>query len=413
MVCRFLPRRSSKEWLVRGALAAVAAVGGYFSIAHSLAQVLMEHDPAFAHRLAPWDGRITAAFAASLAGAEADNAARLRSDVLARRALRQDPTAVLAASTLGINAQVRNDTAAAHAMFSYAERLSRRDLQTQLWMIEEAVKREDIASALYHYDIALRTKKQSWDVLFPILKGASAGAEVRAALVKTLAAKPLWTQPFIDHVAMNPTDPRASSVLLLDLSRAGVTVSEHAHARIIDALAGDGFTDEAWRYYAAIHRGADPRKSRDPHFTATTEAPTAFDWVPVNRGAVTASIERAGDAGGAGGVFVFSVQASAGGPLLTQAQALPPGTYAIAGHSTGIEQSARASLFWTLVCRTDRRELGRVVMPNSVEAGGSFSGRFSVPANCSAQDLVLIARASDAITGLSGQVDHVQLAPAP
>jgi hypothetical protein len=409
MARRFLPRRSARQWALRRAVAAAVAVAGCFTVAHSLAQVLAEDDPALAHRLAPWDGRITAALAASLTGAERGDAERRRSDDLARRALRQDATAVLAASTLGINAQLRGDTAAARKMFSYAERLSRRDLQTQLWMIEDAVGRGDITGALRHYDIALRTKKQSWDLLFPILENASAGPEVRAALVKTLAGKPLWAQPFIDHVAAKPSDPKASSALLLDLSRAGVSASDGAHARIIDALIGGGFAAEAWRHYAAIRPGADPRKSRDPGFTATSEPPAAFDWVPAVRSGVTTSIER----NGGRGMFDFFVQASAGGPLLMQAQALPPGTYRLDGHSTGIEQPARSLPFWTLVCRADRRELGRITVPNSGEASGSFSGRFAVPANCPVQDLVLVARASDAVSGQSGQIDRVQLAPAP
>ena len=402
-----LPQRSPKEWALRGALAAAATIAGYYSVAHTLAQVLVENDPALAYRLAPWDGRITAALAASLAGPAATAAERQRSDELARLALQQDPTAVVAASTLGLNAQIRGDTAAARQLFTYAQKLSRRDLATQLWMIEDAVGRDDIPSALRHYDIALRTTEESWELLFPVLSSASTSAPVRHELVKTLGAKPLWGEAFIAHVAASPGDPKAVSVLLLDLHRARVPVPATADAAIINALISSSFPDEAWRHYAAIRPGADRQRSRDPHFVLAAETQTPFDWLAVNDGAITTSVQR----GQRGGIFEFSAPASAGGPLLQQVQLLPAGTYRLEGHSSGVEQPERSLPHWTLVCRADGRELGRVAVPNSSQAGGVFSGQFTVPADCPIQTLTLVARASDQVSGLSGQIDHAQLVP--
>lgn len=394
---------------MRGALAAAAAAAGCFSVAHTLALVVEKERPALAHRLAPWDGRITAALAASLTGPEAGDAQRRRSDDLARRALRQDPTAVTAAATLGINAQLRGDTAAASRLFAYAEKLSRRDLPTQLWMIEAAVGRGDILGALHHYDIALRTKRQSWDLLFPILASASADPPVRAELVKTLAAQPLWAEPFVNHVAAHPADPKATSALFLDLRRAGLALPDRVHAAAINGLIAGGFADEAWRHYAAIRASADRRQSRDPRFAFASEAPTAFDWVPVNGGGVSTSIQR----GEGGNVFDFSVASGLGGPLLRQMQMFPPGTYRIEGRSSGIAQPAQSQPYWTLVCQTGGREFGRVAVPNSAQAGGAFSGQFTVPADCPVQALILVARVSDEAAGLSGQIVRVQVAPAP
>ncbi len=404
----FLPRRTPREWAMRGALAAAAAVAGCFSGAHTLALVVAQERPTLAHRLAPWDGRITAALAASLTGPGAGEAQRRRSDGLARRALRQDATAVTAAATLGINAQLRGDGAAASRLFTYAEKLSRRDLQTQLWMIEAAVGRGDIPGALRHYDIALRTKRQSWDLLFPILTSASANPPVRAELVKTLAARPPWAEPFINHVAAHPADPQAASTLFLDLRRAGLALPDRVHAAAINELIGDGFADEAWRHYAAIRGGADRRQSRDPHFALASDAPTAFDWAPVSAGGIDTSIQR----GAGGDVFDFAADSGMGGPLLRQMQMFPPGTYRIEGHSSGIAQPAQSLPYWTLVCQTGGREFGRVTVPNSAEAGGAFSGRFTVPADCPVQALILIARTSDEAAGLSGQIDRVQVVPA-
>lgn len=403
-----LPRRSPKEWTVRGVLA-VAALGlGSLSVAHTLAQVLVKTDSARAHAIAPWDGRITASLAASLAGANTTPANRKRADALSRQALLQDPTAVAAVSTLGIDAEMRGDSRNARRLFAYSEILSRRDLQTQLWKIETAVAQGNINGALRHYDIALRAKGQSWDLLFPILASASADADVRGPLVRMLAGKPLWAEPFINHVAANPPDPKTASVLFLELRRAGVSVPDSAQAGAIGALLGGGFADDAWRHYAAIHRGADQRRSRDPRFAGAGESPTPFDWMPINDGSVVTSIQR----GEGGGLFDFATPASIGGPLLQQVQMLPPGTYRIAGHGSGIEQAPGSLPYWALLCRADGRELARVPMTSSSQAGGNFGGQMVVPAGCPVQILVLVARASEAVSGLTGQIDRAELVPA-
>lgn len=400
---RNLARRSPKEWAVRVGLAAVATVLGFYGVTFSIAQVVVKRDPALAHRLAPYDGRITAAYATSLAGVDATSSDRARADMLAKRALQQDPTAVAAVATLGINAVVRGDNAAARRYFTYAQKLSRRDLRTQLFMIEDAVQREDIPGALHQYDMTLRVFPNLAEMLYPVLASASADPVIRRELVKTLAGKPMWSESFVNFAAGNSTDPKSTAALFIDLRRAGVPVSGMARAAAVNALIAAGQTDAAWSYYAAIRPGADRRRSRDPRFAANLETPSQLDWTPINEGAgLSTSIQ--------GGLFDFAAPASVGGPMLQQLQLLPPGTYRLSGRSIGIEQADGALPYWVLRCQTGR-ELGRVEVPNSSVSNGNFTGTFSVPADCPVQTLVLMARASDAISGLSGQLDRVELVP--
>lgn len=400
---RDLARRSPKEWAVRLVLAAVAVALGYYSVTFSIGQVVVKQDPALAYRLAPYDGQITAAYATSLAGPNATPKDRARADVLAKRALEQDPTAVAAAATLGINADVRGDKAAARRYFGYAQKLTRRDLRTQLWMIEDAVQRDDIPGALHQYDMTLRVFPALSDVLYPVLTSASADPEIRRGLVRTLAGKPAWSESFVNFVAGSSPDPKSAAALFLDLRRAGVAVSETARARAVNALIASGQTDAAWSYYTSFRPRADRRRSRDPGFAANLEGPSQLDWMPINDGGLTTSIQ--------GGVFDFAAPASFGGSMLQQLQLLPPGTYRLSGHSIAIDQATGTLPYWALRCQ-DRRELGRVEVPNSNVAKGSFTGTFSVPADCPVQALVLVARPSDALSGLSGQFDRIELVPA-
>lgn len=389
---------------MRIVLAAMAVVLGYYSATFTSAQVMVKRDPALAHRLAPYDGRITAAYATSLAGVDATPQDRAMADALAKLSLQQDPTAVAAAATLGINADVRGDKVAARRYFTYAQRLSRRDLRTQLWMIEDAVQREDIPAALHQYDISLRVLPNLSELLYPILASASAGdPTIRRELTKTLAGKPLWRESFVDYVSNNSANPKATAALFIDLRRAGVPLPESARVKVVNALLGAGERDAAWSYYASIRPGADRSRVRDPRFAASLETPSQFDWTPINDGSgMTTGIQS--------GIFDFAAPASVGGPMLQQLQLLVPGTYRLSGHSIAIDQATDTLPYWTLRCQNGL-EVGRVEVPNSRIAKGNFSGTFNVPAGCPVQTLVLTARPSDATTGLSGQLDRVELVP--
>ena len=400
-------RRSPAEWGVRAALALLAAMLGYVSIAHSLAYRVEGSDPAHAHMFAPRDGRITAALAIRQFAARPVAGQRSEPARLARLALRQDPTAVHAAATLGLQAQMRGDTGEARRVFAYAQKLSRRDFQTQLWAIEDAVGRGDIPGALKHYDLALRISTDAPALLFPVLASAIEDPDIRAALAATLARNPAWAPGFIGYLAGPATAPRLMAALFNGLRRRGGTLAPSAATATVNGLFRDDAVGEAWRFYTSIRRGADRRSSRDPGFTADLEAPSVFDWTPVNDGTLSTSIQPAAG----GGVFEFSAPSSIGGVLLQQVQLLPPGDYRIIGRSSAIEQSERALPYWVMTCR-DGRELGRVVVPNSARANGGFAGRFRVPADCPVQTLALLARASDAIGGVSGRIDRVRLVPA-
>lgn len=400
-------QRPPRNWVSRILAAGAVAVLGGFAISHAMAYRLRTASPTAAVQLAPYDGRLTAMAAAVLAGADASPSDRRSANELAIRALRQDPTAVAAASTLGLNAQLSGDVANARRFFRYAEALSRRDMQTQLWAIEDSVGRSDIANALKHYDIALRVTPSLSEMLFPVLSSASTDPEIRVALVKTFVAKPAWADSFIPYLAGNTPDPRATARLLHDLEQAGVTVSGTTQSTLVNSLLASGFVDDAWAFYASVRPKADRRFSRDPRFSATSEMGSQFDWITFAPSGASVSILREGKAG----VLDFSLPAMVGATLLQQQQVLPPGDYQLRGHSNAIEQPARTQPYWQLSCKTGR-ELGRIPIQNSSLQNGNFSGRFSVPADCGVQVLSLVAQPSESVSGVSGQIDFIELRPA-
>ncbi|WP_144037356.1 hypothetical protein [Sphingomonas sp. TZW2008] len=384
----------------------MTAVLGYVGTSHSMAFVTQKTRPALAHRQAPGNGMITAELVEKRYIDDQAKAAQPAIARLARQALQQDPTTVKAVAALGFQAQERGNVPGARRLFAYADRLSRRHILTRLWAIEDAVARNDVPSVLRQYDVALRTSKKTPDILFPPLANAISDATVRDGAVATLARKPIWAPAFVAYVAASGNDPKAVADLLRRINHLGVTVTPEATAVVINRLIGSGSIAAAWQYYAAMRPNADRGRSRDPQFTANLDHPSLFDWVTANESGMSTSIQR----GTKGGVFDFAVSSGNGGMLLQQLQLLLPGTYRLTGHSSGIEQPDSALPYWVLSC-PGRRELGRVIIPSSRRNNGTFTGQFVVPAGCSPQTLALVARPSYQISGVSGQINQVQLVP--
>lgn len=400
------PRRSLAEWAIRGALAALAALVGAASVGATVANVIVGVDPARAHQLSPADGTITASLAQQEFAVEPQSAPNSPSARLARIALRQDATAVEALTVLGLQAQLRNDIDGARRLFAYSLQLSRRELQPRIWAIEEAVARGDIDGALRSYDIALRTSSDASNLLFPVLASAIAEPKVRAGLVRIMATKPVWAHDFVHYAATTAPDPLPVEQFFNDARWIGLPVQEADRAALVNALVTSGHPDDAWNYYSSFRRNAVRDRSRDPHF-ARSDGAAAFDWITPDGQQLFSSIVK----GRNGGAVEFSAPVSLGGTVLQQTEMLPPGTYLLRGHSREIDQPAISSPYWVLSCRSGP-ELGRVDVPNSTQGGGSFQGSFTVPLGCPVQTLSLVVRSTDAIAGVSGQIDLAELVPA-
>lgn len=398
-----LSGRSSAEWGSRLLLATIAMFLAYIVVTRTLATVLVSREPQRAYMIAPNDGRIAGTWSAYLSGITANQAQPARSDAVARSALLRDPTAVAAVATLGLNAQVRGDTARARQIFAYSAKLSRRDLRTQLWTIEDAVDRNDVPAALRQYDITLRTARSGGELLYPILASAITDPNIRRELIRTLDAGTPWGNDFVIYAAAASRNPKAIVQLLTGMKQAGIIVPESAQQRAVDALIGAADFDNAWSYYSSIRFGADRSGSRDSRFTGGYAAPTQFDWTVIDTDGTSSTIQ----ADPQGGRFDFVVSGNAQGALLRQVQLLSAGNYALEGKVVGIDPSNGVLPYWLLSCR-DGRELGRV----EIATNGRFTGTMRVPAQgCVAQTLTLMARPSNEIPGVAGQVTEARLRP--
>lgn len=396
-------KTSPVEWSIRLLLAVAAMLLAWQSVSRTLAMVLRDEAPEQAYGLAPRDGRIGALWSAALSGTDAAPPSRAQADAVARAALRHDPTAVAAVATLGTDAQARGDVAAARRIFAYLIKLSRRNLDSHVWAINDAASRNDVTTALRHYDLALRTNEQGGDLLFPILASAITEPEVRKGLTRMIAAGTPWGNDFTIYAAGTGPSPQAVVQLLTSLRQAGAKVSESAQSRVVDKLLAIEDVDGAWAYYRTLRPGVRREESRDPRFDKAYSFPTSFDWVAGSGDGITASFNPASQ----DGKFQFAISTNAGGIVLHQMQMLPPGTYKLEGRIGAIDPPDATLPYWSLICRNGR-ELGRV----KIAPDGRFSGALQVGGpECGLQLLSLVAPPSDRILDSAAQVIQAKLYP--
>lgn len=400
---RSVRKRSSLDWALRGGLAIVAAGLGYVSTQQTLAVAVGRTNVERAHAMAPGDGRLAGKLAEKMAASSGAPGERVATARIARQALDAEPLSAPALTALALLTQIDGNTSQARRLFLHSNALSRRELGTRLWLIEDAVSRNDVAGALRQYDIALRTSKNAPDILFPVLTQAIADPAIAGALTATLRQRPAWGSDFLTYLGGFGPDPVVAARFFRRLASTGVAIPEVAQVTVVNALAKAGAYREGWDYYRTLRPKVDPQGLRNGDFGTVLQTPSVFDWMPVMQDAgVNASI--------AGGVFDFAAPSTVGGVVLQQVQLLPAGRYMLQGVSTGIEQPLETSPYWQLSC-IDGRELGRIILPASATDGGRFTGMFAVPAGCPVQTLRLVVRPSTNVGGVAGQIDRVTLKP--
>src|SRR5207253_5880264 len=115
----------------------------------------------------------------------------------AARALQRNPTLPVAARILAMHAAVRGDQRQTAQLFEYSERMSRRDIPTQFWLLERRVSANDVGGALSHFGIALQVAPSTQDVLFPVLSGALAQPNLREPIAGLVHRGDAWRSDFL------------------------------------------------------------------------------------------------------------------------------------------------------------------------------------------------------------------------
>lgn len=183
----------------------------YLAASQAFVTVFNKRAPQLVERLAPNDPTVTGLrFDEMLLK---DPAAKVDAEwqAKARRILRETP---LSPGAIRIIALANADATQRRSLMGLAERVSKRDLLTQLWLIEDAVQRDHLGDALAHYDRALSVFPASRNMLFPILAAALNLSDIRRTLAPYIRANRPWAYDFVGYAIDHATSPAHVADLL-------------------------------------------------------------------------------------------------------------------------------------------------------------------------------------------------------
>lgn len=392
-------------WIL-GASAVLAAAAA----ASAFAGVARATNPAAALKIWPLDAQAPAALADLRIKQDPGFATARSAAALAVMSLRRQAVNPAALRIAGLYESSAGRQRKAVELMRLAAAQTRRDLPTQLWSIEDRIQKEDLAGALRHYDIAMRTLPEARAILYPILARAIDDGAVRQALLPFIRANPPWMHDFIAEAAGPAYDPAviAQAIRVAGGFPPGVAYRP-LQTRLLSRLIEQNNSGEARRLYLALE-GSSPRGLADPGFLPETieERFVPLSWLPIVLPTRGASLE-APDGSGKSKAHVYA-EPDDSGAVLSRVMMIGAGTYRFQ-LSNSAEGSPSASITWLLTCGADPSQ----ILWRSANIHRSGVVRFdgiTIPASCPYQRLSLMVDGGRVQPGLQATIANVRLVPA-
>lgn len=307
---------------------------------------------------------------------------------IARRSILELPLNAPALRLYGLVSSANSDLAGVRDQMALSDRMSRRDSASQLWLIEDAVARNDVAAALRHYDVALRINESSRALLYPVLTDALQEPIIRTRFLPYMTEQPPWLESFLRHAVSNSRDPRA----VADLARqAGGFPQGDAYAsldtELLRRLVAEGYYEAAIAHFRRIP-GADPATLASLQITpaSTVEALKPISWEPYSIAGISPILVGSDN----GGIEIESdIDSGYVGPVARKLLALPPGRHALRAEMRGEGFGPGDTVVWSLSCGGEANLLDQA---EEIEREFSVSASFTVPASCPVQILTVSAK---------------------
>lgn len=391
------------------ALVVAGLVAIWLIVSVTAAGIFRTRSPDLALKLAPYDGGAKGAKAFWLLSRPDAAKGRIPAEarVLATEAVGREPTSVPAVRSLGLLASLANKPKEAERAFRYAEGLSRRDLSTQLWLIEWNVQQDDVPGALKHYDIALRTSPEASATLFPIMIAATAVPDVAVELRKLLLTRPAWGPMFVRDMVYGAKSPAVAASIsrgLLDPTNPGERMLLSA---LMERLVQANSYNQAWQLYRSIrHPAGSGPLLRDGGFENDDPLPP-FEWSMAQEPDLSSELRpRTDDSNKA----LYFTQTGGRTSIVTrQLLQLPPGSYVLSALVGDVQGDASRPPEIRVACVGGDAPL--VVQRFPIVAGGErrLQAAFGVGGGCSAQWIsVTVPGSLDAVES-SGWIDDLSL----
>lgn len=172
---------------------------------------------------------------------------------VANAALRRSPLNPRALRMLAFNDIAAGRVEQAEAKMVMADRLSRRDSATQLWLADRRGRQGRIGDALRHIDVLLRTRPEATTPLLERLTAALALPEARKAIKPMIVADTPWIERFFAVAVDRSPSMAPLGELVVSLHDAPrLQRLENSYASLVYGLAGEGQYDLMRRVYMKL-----------------------------------------------------------------------------------------------------------------------------------------------------------------
>lgn len=374
------------------AVAAVALVAAGFAGSFGLASYYADKSPFVALQFDGANGAAAGKAVALLQAAEPETYSLSANDrAILLEGLRRDPLSKVVLRAFGISAMLAKREDRARVYMELAQRVSRRDAPTQIWMISDKARGGDLPGTIAHYDKALSISPSASNALFPSLTEALAYPEIDPQLAPYLRDGRSWADAFVLY-ATTYVDRAADlgRVLYAATPLPPSREREVILRQVVGRYASQGDIRGA-RTFAARMMGAEPAVFDNFALTDETSSErfVPLTWSVPGSGTIVAALTEEG------GVEVVAAPDTSG-PILTRALYLSPGPYRLEHAVAYPEEGEPVSLEWRALCL--RGETGKVFWSQTVPAlaqDSRYSMDMRVPANCSGVRFTLSVRDTD------------------
>jgi hypothetical protein len=380
----------------------IFSVTGYLawlSFIHAVANVAWQQNPDLALRYVPNHPLALSRKADELFAEKQDPATLAKVEAMAKQSLRGGALNPVAIRLLGYVSDARGDQKKARELMLLSQKVSRRDFGTQLWLIEDAVARNDKKQALYHYDIALRTTPSSFPILLPTLVGALDDPDVRAGLAPYIRHAPDWVPSFLSAATNTAENPANVADVLV---KAGALPDRDEYRSLSNSLltqlAAKGKFPAFRQYYLSL------RGSRASTFesvslgkdTVNLRYPAA-GWQLVDSPAIGGGFSQP-DNNGRSSLSAFAGSGERG-ELMRKYLFLKPGNYRFTARYQAQEGAPDSEVRWNLQCLSTSGSIAKWFVATPVRPARFASAQdFTLGSDCANQMLVL------QVAGGSGQL---------
>jgi hypothetical protein len=338
--------------------------------------------------------------------------AKLRpSDVadLARAWLSAEAIDPRAARMLGEAAEKAGDGRGAMILMKLGDRLSRRDLRTQMWLVMRDAEVNNIAGVLDHCDSVLRVNADAANALFPILTRALEDSQIQSAFVPYLKAEPPWLDGFLGYAVDQTPHPEILAALLQRLGGLSPTQVHHSQeAALITQLAAKHYYALARSSFLGLP-GFDPKMLTSLGFEEANNAAQSgvFGWQIIATSAIGGSFaKKEGQPGARLQIFAGSGE---NGLVAQKMLSMAPGNYQFHATYSDLHIELGASITWRMRCLAGNN--AEIIWQSDAKTATDRARKmiFTVPASCEAEYIDLIVAGGPGQNGAEFDIDAIHL----